>query len=202
MVITHLLQRFDVDIRHLRARDRHAARARRWTLLDAPASALRARRSMSTGPMPRAVAAASSRAKARTRCTAASTCARPAATSARWSRWSARWPASAAWITGLRREQSGARAEVAARSTHAAPSARQGQPAGRLDLGRRVALHRHARRALQPAARPVLPEHRLRALHARRHAWARTSAPAAGGGKQESAKECGLHVRRQRPHHR
>ena len=37
----------------------------------------------------------SSAAKARTPCTGAWTCARPAATSARWSRWSGRWPASA-----------------------------------------------------------------------------------------------------------
>ena len=71
-----------------------------------------------------------------------------------------------------------------ANATHDGPH--QVQPAGRLELGRRLALHRHARRALQPAARPVLPEHRLRALHARHRASARTSAPAAGGGKTKA----------------
>ena len=45
------------------------------------------------------------------RCTATSTCARPAARSARWSR-SRALDGKSAWITGLRREQSGARAEV------------------------------------------------------------------------------------------
>lgn len=45
----------------------------------------------------------------------------------------------------------------------------QVQPARQLDLGRRLALHRHPSGALQPAARRVLPQHRLRSLHARSH---------------------------------
>jgi hypothetical protein len=59
----------------------------------------------------------------------------------------------------------------------------QVQPAGQLDLGRRLALHRAEPGRLQPAARPVFPQHRLRALHPRHQPWARISAPGAGGGK-------------------
>ena len=44
---------------------------------------------------------------------------------------------------------------------------RQDQPPVRLDLGRCLALHRDPARGLQPAARRLLPQHRLRALHAR-----------------------------------
>ena len=62
----------------------------------------------------------------------------------------------------------------------------QAQPAGRLELGRRVALHRRARRALQRTARPVLPEHRLRSPAPAPSPSARTSAPAAGGGRTKT----------------
>ena len=71
-----------------------------------------------------------------------------------------------AWVTGLAPRAVGPprrRALQRARQRRA----HQVQPAGRLELERRVALHRHARRALQRTARPVLPEHRLRALHPR-----------------------------------
>jgi hypothetical protein len=71
-----------------------------------------------------------------------------------------------AWVTGLRREQSDTRAVVPF-SEDRRPGPHQVQPAGRLDLGRRLALHRHERRALQPAARRVHAQHRLRALHPR-----------------------------------
>ena len=59
----------------------------------------------------------------------------------------------------------------------------QVQPAGRLELGRRVALHRRQRRALQPAARrSSCPASAARPARARSRS-ARTSAPAAGGGR-------------------
>jgi phosphoadenosine phosphosulfate reductase len=72
-----------------------------------------------------------------------------------------------AWLTGLRREQSGARAEVPLIDTTEQDDqgTAQVQPAGQLDLGRRLALHRAEPGRLQPAARPVFPQHRLRALH-------------------------------------
>ncbi len=52
------------------------------------------------------------------------------------------------------------------------PRDRRGRPREdhadrRLDRSRRVALRRGSRRTVQPAPRPVLPEHRLRAVHAR-----------------------------------
>ncbi len=105
-----------------------------------------------------------------------------------------------AWITGLRREQSNARAEVPLidESDLADKRPLQAQPAGQLDLGRRVALHRPAPGALQPAARPVLPQHRLRALHPR-HQPGRglPRRPLVVGSRARSgaAKECGLHVK-------
>ena len=44
------------------------------------------------------------------------------------------------------------------------------QSARRLERRRGLGVHARARRALQPAARPRLPQHRLRALHARHRA--------------------------------
>ena len=82
--------------------------------------------------------------------------------SASSNRWRVCWPARSAWITGLRREQSDNRGDVSAVQRADDEGPRQVQPAGRLELGRRVALHRHARGALQPAARRVHAQHRLR----------------------------------------
>ena len=70
-----------------------------------------------------------------------------------------------AWVSGVRREQAPlARPHAQARL---GPQARalEGQPAGRLDRGGRLALHRRARRPLQPAARPGLFLDRLHPLH-------------------------------------
>ena len=118
------------------------------------------------------------------RCTRASSCARAAAASASSSRCRACSPAA----------RPGSPACAASNRTTAATcrfsdtrrrGPRQVQPAGRLDLGRRLALHRHARRALQPAARPVLPEHRLRALHPRHRAGRRLPRrPLVVGGRE------------------
>jgi 3'-phosphoadenosine 5'-phosphosulfate sulfotransferase (PAPS reductase)/FAD synthetase len=98
-----------------------------------------------------------------------------------------------AWVTGLRREQSEHRARGAVRRDRRRRP-RQVQPAGRLELGRRVALHRHARRALQPAARPVLSQHRLRALHPRHRAGRGLPRRPLVVGAGRRARECGLHV--------
>ena len=128
------------------------------------------------------------------RCTTASSCARPAARSARSSR-SARAGRPHAWITGQRREQSQRRAARCAIQDR--------DDAGRLKLNPLAdwrwadvwQLHRDARRALQPAARPGLSVHRLRPctraiaagedVRAGRWWWERTE-----------RKECGLHVAR------
>ena len=87
-----------------------------------------------------------------------------------------------AWITGLRREQSGARAEVPLIDRSDAAKVKF-NPLAELDLGRRVVLHRRKTRSTTTrcttsftpasAARPApVPS-----------AWAKTSAPDAGGGK-------------------
>ena len=70
-----------------------------------------------------------------------------------------------AWISGLRRDQSPSRADDAQARVGRQARAVEGQPAGRLERGRRLALHRRARRALQPAARPGLLVDRLHPLH-------------------------------------
>ncbi len=97
------------------------------------------------------------------------------------------------WITGLRREQSSARAAVPLVDTQRA--AHQVQPPGQLDAGRCLALRGRARRGHQPLARPVLPQHWLRPctrpvtlgedFRAGRWWW-----------EDENAKECGLHVQK------
>ena len=116
---------------------------------------------------------------------AASSCARPAATSARSSRWSARWPAQRAWITGLRREQSNARAEVPLvdASDEAETAASSSIPLANWTWGDVWHYIDAARGRLQPAARrSSIPASAARPAPAP-SAWARTSAPAAGGGK-------------------
>ena len=69
--------------------------------------------------------------------------------------------------------------------------ARSLQPACRLVLGRRVALHPDPRRALQPAARRVHAGHRLRAVHARHRS--RRGLPRRPLVVETRQKECGLH---------
>jgi phosphoadenosine phosphosulfate reductase len=104
----------------------------------------------------------------------------------------------AAWITGLRREQSGARAEVPVHRQQRPPAC-QVQPLEPLDQRRRVAFHRHEKSRLQPLARPVLPQHRLRALHTGGVSLGEDFRAGRWWWEDESAKECGLHVAR-RPH--
>ena len=70
-----------------------------------------------------------------------------------------------AWVTGLRREQSPTRADAELRGVGRAPRPVEVQPAGRLDREGRLGLHRRARPALQPAARPGLLLDRLRAVY-------------------------------------
>jgi len=118
---------------------------------------------------------------ARTRCTRASPCARPAAASARCEPLERALKGKDAWITGLRREQSGARAEVPLVDTQR--EAHQDQPSGQLDLGRCLALHprrtswttTHCTTSSSPAS--------AASLAPAPSAWVKTSAPAAGGGK-------------------
>ena len=95
-----------------------------------------------------------------------------------------------AWITGLRRDQSAARAEhaEAGRGQRASRQA-QVRPARRLEREGRLALHRRERRALPPVARPRLRLDRLHPLHLAgrrprgalgRHRQDRVRAPPAG----------------------
>ena len=68
-------------------------------------------------------------------------------------------------ITGLRREQSGARADVPLIDT--SDASRINSTRWPTDLGRCLALHFRNNKGLVPC-RPVLSQHRLRALHPRR----------------------------------
>ena len=100
-----------------------------------------------------------------------------------------------AWITGLRREQSRRARRSAASTTATTERPHQVQPAGRLDLGRRLALHRHQQRAATtrcttssipsigcaPCTRAIAVGEDFRAG---RWWW-----------EDEAAKECGLHVK-------
>jgi phosphoadenosine phosphosulfate reductase len=108
-------------------------------------------------------------AKARTRCTRASRCAKPAAAFARWSLWAAPWLAKSVADRAAPRAVGRAR-----RSAHGRPR-RAGRKKGLLkfnplanwswgDVWHYIAT---APGRLQPAARPVFPQHRLRALHPR-----------------------------------
>jgi phosphoadenosine phosphosulfate reductase len=100
-----------------------------------------------------------------------------------------------AWVTGLRREQSDTRA---ARSPFEPTTDDHGRVKlnpladwSWADVWHYIAS---ARRALQPAARPVHAQHRLRALHPRhRRGRALPRRPLVVG--DEKAKECGLHVK-------
>ena len=70
-----------------------------------------------------------------------------------------------AWICGLRSGQGATRQKVELSGVGRGRRARQDQPARRLGRGPCVGLRAGQRRAVQPAARPGLPQHRLRALH-------------------------------------
>ena len=71
-----------------------------------------------------------------------------------------------AWITAIRADQSAHRARRAGRGL--GPQVRPGedQPALELDRARCLGVHRHAQRAVQPAARSGLSVDRLLAVHA------------------------------------
>ena len=73
-----------------------------------------------------------------------------------------------AWITGLRRAQSPERADTPAVEWDAAHGAVKANPLGGVERRAGVGLPARPRSALQRAARPRLPEHRLRPVHARR----------------------------------
>jgi phosphoadenosine phosphosulfate reductase len=103
-----------------------------------------------------------------------------------------------AWITGLRREQSQARAEVPLIDT-----TDEGHQTGRVkfnplanwtwgDVWHYIAPNQ---RGLQPAARRVFPQHRLRTLHPRHQPGRRLPRRALVVGRRIAAKECGLHVK-------
>jgi sulfate adenylyltransferase subunit 2 len=130
---------------------------------------------------------------AKWRCAAAWRCARPAAHCASWNRWRARWPAARAWVTGLRREQSGTRAEVPFRDIDDTGRHKFNPLADWSwhDVWHYIDLHQVP---FNPCTTNTIQASAANPAHAplRR---ARTSAPAAGGGKSKDAKECGLHVR-------
>jgi 3'-phosphoadenosine 5'-phosphosulfate sulfotransferase (PAPS reductase)/FAD synthetase len=71
-----------------------------------------------------------------------------------------------AWVTGQRRAQAATRASLQVEEDDGARHD-QVQSAGRLVGGRRLGLHPRQRRAVQRAARPGLPVHRLRAVYPR-----------------------------------
>jgi hypothetical protein len=75
-----------------------------------------------------------------------------------------------AWVAALRRDQGPSRANTPVlelKENEGRPH-RQGQPARRLGPQGRVEPHLPARPALQPPARPGLPQRRLRPVHPRR----------------------------------
>ena len=88
-----------------------------------------------------------------------------AAASARWSRSGAPIAGFPAWITGVRREQSAGRAHGQLEEWDSEYGALQAQPAAGLERGGGVAVHPRAPAAVQCAARPTVPEHRLLAVH-------------------------------------
>ena len=97
-----------------------------------------------------------------------------------------------AWVTGLRREQSSERGEVAFEERDDAGRAKLNPLAdwSWADVWHYIAP---SRRALQRAARPLLSEHRLRAVHARAVAVGE-DIRAGRWWWEQGAKECGLHV--------
>ncbi len=74
---------------------------------------------------------------------------------------------SGAWVTGVRKEQSATRAQAKAGRVRRAERPVQDQPDPRLDARRHLGVHPRAQAAVQHAPRSGLPEHRLRAVHAR-----------------------------------
>ena len=122
-------------------------------------------------------------AKARTPCTRASSCARPAATSARWSRWSAPWPAARLDHRPAPRAVERARRGAADRSTtKPGPAASSSIPwptgpgatSGTTSAATGSTTTRCTTSSIPASAARPAPA---------RSAWARISAPAAGGGR-------------------
>ena len=64
------------------------------------------------------------------------------------------------------------------------------QSARRLDDRRRLGVHPRERRALQPAVRPRLREHRVRTVHDGRRRAAKTPGPDAGAGARRPSAAC------------
>jgi hypothetical protein len=123
-------------------------------------------------------------------------CARPAARCASSSRWRACWPAQRLGHRAAPRAES-SRAEVPFERDRRRP--RQVQPAGRLELGRRVALHRHCTTC--PTTRCTTSSSPASAASPARapSPWARTSAPAAGGGKTKTPRNAACTSSRPKP---
>ena len=100
-----------------------------------------------------------------------------------------------AWVCGLRSGQGATRQKVEVAEWDDLADMVKINPLADWDRAGRAGLRARARRAVQPAARPGLPEHRLRARARARSPRARTRAPGAGGGRAAEHRECGLHHR-------
>ena len=83
-----------------------------------------------------------------------------------------------AWISGVRREQSPVRARTPKLAWDAKHERWKANPLADWTEAGRLALHRRARRALQPAARPRLRVDRLHALHQAGRRARRAAGPA------------------------
>ncbi len=91
-----------------------------------------------------------------------------------------------AWITGLRAQQAATRDGLPLREYDAGNGLEKFNPLAGWNREGSLDLHQAERRALQRAARQVLPEHRLRALARAPSHPARMSAPGAGGGNRRN----------------
>ena len=95
-----------------------------------------------------------------------------------------------AWMSGIRRDQSTDRAKAADRRLGQEIWAREDQPAGELDEEGRVEADPRRERAVQSAARPRLPEHRLLACTRAVAPTRPTNAPAAGAACKKPSAAC------------
>ena len=100
-----------------------------------------------------------------------------------------------AWISAIRRDQTPERAAPAHRRLGQKVPPGEDQPAGELDQEGRLGLHPEERRAVQPAARPGLPQRRLLALYARRRRGPGRPGGALGGHGQEGMRPARLEHR-------
>ena len=94
-----------------------------------------------------------------------------------------------AWISGMRRDQAKTRADIGIVEWDDEVRPRQAEPAGGLGREAGLGLHPDQRRALQRAARPRLPEHRLHALHQAREPG---DDPRSGRWQGFDKEECGI----------